>query len=184
LITIAAGPVVTYNIPKNTGNIVYSESDFEAVNLFIVWKPSTATPLAQNKVSNHIGYEARSSQLFLKSSLVKDFNSTIHDTQNDITMTTQQNILQIVPINVNIYSWIHYRSSQTESLVHELSGQAINSFTITLTDDEHNTFGEGSFKNFQCVLMFETQDNLAVRKLNEQVIEKNQNSIFKANHNC
>ena len=92
--------------------------------------------------------------------------------------------MQKIDINVNIYSWIHYRSSLTESFVHQLSGQPINHFTIQLCDDEHNVFDESNFKNFSCILMFETHDDLDSRKINERVIEANQQKIFLANHNC
>jgi hypothetical protein len=34
------------------------------------------------------------------------------------------------------------------------------------------------------VLLFETHDNLASMRMNEQVIEANQRSIFLSNHNC
>ena len=41
-----------------------------------------------------------------------------------------------------------------------------------------------AFKHFSCVLMIETHDNLASTRLNEKVIENNQQSIFLATHNC
>lgn len=183
LITIAS-TVATYNLPLKSGGSILTEADFEANPIFTVWKPTTAVTSAQNKVGTHIGYEARCSHLFLKSNLIRDFHCTIYDDFSDLSLTTQQNIMQKIDINVNIYSWIHYRSSLTESFVHQLSGQPINHFTIQLCDDEHNVFDESNFKNFSCILMFETHDDLDSRKINERVIEANQQKIFLANHNC
>jgi hypothetical protein len=151
---------------------------------FLIWTVTSTNVVLNTKEGHYIGYESLCSHLFLTSDLVRDFHSTVKDSANDLVFTTQRNILQKIDVNVNIHSYIHYRSSLTESFTHSLSGQPITHFTISLTDDHHNLFEGASFKNFSCILMFETHDNLPAHRLNEQVIEHNQRSIFLAEHNC
>lgn len=150
----------------------------------LIWTTTTTNVNLNTKTGNFIGIEARCPHLFLKSNLVNDFHSTIRDDSNDLTFTKQDSILQKIQNNVNIYSYLHFRSSQTESLVHQLSGKNIENFTISLTDDDGNLLEDNSFRDFSCILMFETHDNLKINRINERVIESNQNSLFLSNHNC
>lgn len=153
-------------------------------NNFLLWNSSSTTLALKTFNGQYIAYESLCSHLFMKSDLVRDFHSTVKDSANDIVFTTQKNILQKIDVDVNIHSYIHYRGSLTEAIVHSLSGQPITHFTLQLTDDHHNIFEGSAFKNFSCILMFETHDNLASTRLNEKVIENNQQSIFLATHNC
>ena len=151
----------------------------------LIWTSSTTNVALNTKTTAFIAYESRCPYLFLKSDLVRDFNSTYRDQKTDQVFTKQDNILQKIQNNVNIYSYLHYRSNLTEAFVHELSGaKPITHFTISLTDDLGNLLEGNSFRNFSCVLLFETHENIATARLNEQVIEANQRSIFLSNHNC
>ena len=153
-------------------------------NNFLLWNSSSTLANLKTFNGQFIAFESLCSHLFIKSDLVKDFHSTVKDSANDIVFTTQRNILQKIDVDVNIHSYIHYRGNLTEAIVHSLSGQPISHFTIQLTDDHHNLFEGSAFKNFSCILMFETHDDLASTKLHEKVIENNQRSIFLASHNC
>jgi hypothetical protein len=179
----ATPPVVTVNY-TNSENKTISVAETSWTGA-LIWTSSTTNVALNTKTSNFIGFEARSPYLFLKSSLVTDFHSTYRDNKTDQVFTKQDNILQKIQNNVNIYSFLHYRSSLTEAFVHEISGaKPITHFTISLTDDNHNLMEGDSFREFSCVLMFETHDPIATARLNEQVIEANQRSIFLSNHNC
>ena len=174
------------NAVVNYEGIQTSEANWiiDTENNFLLWNSSSINLNLKTFNGQYIAYESLCSHLFIKSDLVKDFHSTVKDSANDIVFTTQRNILQKIDVDVNIHSYIHYRGNLTEAIVHSLSGQPITHFTIQLTDDHHNLFEGSAFKNFSCILMFETHDDLASTRLNERVIENNQRSIFLASHNC
>ena len=135
-------------------------------------------------MSNNIGFESSGSHLFVKSDLVSDFHSTAQPGEENHLITMQTNILQKIDVSVNIYSYIHYRSNNTESFVHQLSGQPITRFNIMLTDDDHNVFAPEHHKQFQCILVFETAEPLNQGELNERMIEDNQLKSYLARHKC
>ena len=185
-------PNLTITKSGSIVTVFYTNSQNKSVSIeeslwdgALIWTTTSTTIALNTKTSAHIGYEARCPYLFVKSDLVSDFHTTHRDNKTDQVFTKQDNILQKIENNVNIYSYLHYRSSLTECFVHELSGaKPVTHFTISLTDDLGNLLEGDSFRNFSCVLLFETHENIATTKLNEQVIEANQRSIFLSNHNC
>ena len=178
----ASPPNVTVNYTNSKGvTTATPESSWTGA---LIWTSSTTNVALNTRTGNFIGYESRCPHLFLKCDLVKDFHTSYRDNGTDQVMTKQDNILQKIPNDVNIYSYLHFRS-MTDAFVHEISGaKPISHFTLTLTDDHGNLLEDNSFRNFSAVLLFETHDNLASMRMNEQVIEANQRSIFLANHNC
>lgn len=175
-------PNVTVNYSNSKG--VVTSTPESAWTGALIWTSSTTNVALNTKTGNFIGYESRCPHLFLKCDLVKDFHMTYRDNGTDQVFTKQDNILQKIQNNVNIYSYLHF-NSMTEAFVHELSGaKPITHFTLSLTDDHGNLLEENSFRNFTAVLLFETHDNLNTMRMNEQVIEANQKSIFLSNHNC
>ena len=176
-------PIVTVNYTNSKG--VTTSTPETSWTGALIWVSSTTDTNLNTKTGNFIGYESRCPHLFLKSDLVKDFQATYRDNGTDQVMTKQDHILQKIQNNVNIYSYLHYRSSLTEAFIHELSGaKPITHFTVSLTDNNGNLLEDNSFRNFSCVLLFETHENVATMRMNEQVIEQSQRSIFSANHNC
>jgi hypothetical protein len=175
-------PNVTVNYTNSKGITTSTpESSWTGA---LIWTSSTTNVALNTRTGNFIGYESRCPHLFLKCDLVKDFHTSYRDNGTDQVMTKQDNILQKIQNDVNIYSYLHFRS-MTDAFVHELSGaKPISHFTLTLTDDHGNLLEDNSFRNFSAVLLFETHENLASMRMNEQVIEANQRSIFLANHNC
>ena len=179
----ATPPVVTVNY-KNAKGIVTSTPEVSWTGA-LVWVSSTTDVALNTRTGGFIGYESRCAHLFVKSDLVHDFHSTYRDNGTDQVFTKKDNILQKIQNNVNIYSYLHYRSALNEAFIHELSGtKPIGHFKISLTDDLGNLLEEGSFRDFSCVLLFETHENIATMRMNEQVIEQSQKNIFLSNHNC
>jgi hypothetical protein len=160
------------------------ESEWDETALFAIWNPSSAVAADQVRTSNFIGFESRCPNLYVHSDLVRDFHTTMHDEANDMLLTSQQNVMQKIDLNVGIYSYVHYRSSLTEAFTHSLSGQAITSFKISLRDDQHKLFEARTYKPWSCVLVFETVDDEAAIRINEQVISDNQRRRFLAEHRC
>jgi hypothetical protein len=175
-------PVVTVNYTNSKGITTSTpESSWTGA---LIWVSSTTDTNLNTKTGNFIGYESRCPHLFLKSDLVKDFHSTYRDNGTDQVMTKQENILQKIQNDTNIYSYLHFRGN-TDAFVHEISGsKPITHFNLSLTDDHGNLLEDNSFRNFSCVLLFETHENIQTMRMNEQVIEQSQRSIFLANHNC
>ena len=171
-------PIINYK------GIATPEADWDETALFAIWRPSSTVAADQVRTGNFIGFESRCPNLYIHSDLVRDFHTTIHDEANDMQLTTQQNVLQKIDINVGIYSYISYRSSLTEAFTHSLSGQTITSFKISLRDDQHQLFEAKTYKPWSCVLVFETVDDAAAIRINEQVISDNQRRRFLAEHRC
>lgn len=184
LLTGVGSPPTSVNVNYTNAKGITTITDETSWQGALIWVSSSANVALNTRTGNFIGYESRCPHLFIKSDLVNDFHTSIRDDNNDLTFTKQDNILQKIQNNVNIYSYLHFRSSQTESIVHQLSGQPIHHFNVQLTDDDGNLLEDNAFRDFSCILMFETHDNIKALRDNEQVIENNQNAIFLANHNC
>jgi hypothetical protein len=168
---------------KETPERTYvASSKSNTVKIWTTYAPVGMVGFQKTHTSKFIGFESISGHLFLKSDLVTDFVGTF--LQNDQLLTTQINCLQKIDINVNIYSYIHYRSGNANSWVHQLNGKTISNFTIELTNDIGKTFANPSFKDFSCVLKFEMEENDSSIDLNEQSIINNLKSQFMSRHNC
>ena len=115
---------------------------------------------------------------------MSDFHCTTQPGEENHLVTMQTNILQKIDVNVNIFSYIHYRSNATEAFVHELNGQPITRFSLELTDDDHKIFPVNHHKQFSCVLVFETADPHGAGDLNAQMIQDNQLKSYLARHKC
>lgn len=176
------GPLGSATI--NYKGVSVLEAEWDETAFFAIWKTSSSISDDQIRTGNFIGFESRCPTLYVHSDLVRDFHTTIHDEANDMPLTTQQNVLQQIDVNVNIHSYLHYRSSLTEAFVHSLSGQPITSFKISLRDDQHRLFEPRSYKPWSVILVFETVDDEAAIRINEQVISDNQKRRFLAEHRC
>jgi hypothetical protein len=174
----------TGSVTINYKGVSVPEADWDETALFAIWRPSSAVAADQVRTSNFIGFESRCPNVYIHSDLVRDFHTTMHDEVNDMQLTSQQNVLQKIDLDVGIYSYIHYRSSLTEAFTHSLSGQTITSFKISLRDDQHQLFDARTYKPWSCVLVFETVDDQAAIRINEQVISDNQRRMFLAEHRC
>ena len=174
----------TGSVTINYKGVTVPEADWDETALFAIWRPSSTVATDQVRTGNFIGFESRCPNVYIHSDLVRDFHTTLHDEANDMQLTTQQNVLQKVDIDVGIYSYVHYRSSLTEAFTHSLSGQTITSFKISLRDDQHQLFEARTYKPWSCVLVFETVDDAAAIRINEQVISDNQRRMFLAEHRC
>jgi len=174
----------TGSVTINYKGVSTPEASWDETALFAIWRPSSSTAADQVRTGNFIGFESRCPNVYIHSDLVRDFHTTMHDEANDMQLTSQQNVLQKIDINVGIYSYLHYRSSLTEAFVHSLSGQAITSFKISLRDDQHQLFTAKTYKPWSCILVFETVDDEAAIRINEQIISDNQRRRFLAEHRC
>jgi len=174
----------TGSVTINYKGVTTPEADWDETALFAIWRPSSAVAADQVRTGNFIGFESRCPNVYIHSDLVRDFHTTMHDEVNDMQLTSQQPVLQKIDVNVGIYSYIHYRSSLTEAFTHSLSGQAITSFKISLRDDQHQLFTARTYKPWSCILVFETVDDQAAIRINEQVISDNQRRQFLAEHRC
>ena len=105
----------------------------EDVAPYLVWQPHDTEGLGtQAKLSANIGFES-SPFLYLKSDeLVKRCTRTVKNTDGS-TCTAHTNILQSIPIAVNIFNWIHYFGNDA-IFTHTLDGRTIQDFDIGLTD--------------------------------------------------
>jgi len=121
--------------------------------------------------------------ILMKCSLVSnDFQSIVK--QEDGTILVQSdNVLQKLETTVSTYSYLHWGASGlNQPFIHNLSGKNIQSFSLTLTDDQGNPFLVNESKHWTCVIRFETasENNDA----NNQNFLKNQTLRFKDSHNC
>ena len=132
--------------------------------------------------SNHICFESPCSYLQLKCNLVTDFSSTFVNEDRTICMTKNDNLLQNIQVNVNVYSYIHYNSSVADSLKHNLSHSSITQFKLSLTDDNGVVFQENHFKDFVAILCFEIENDVSLENLNREVLLQNQKSQFLSRH--
>jgi hypothetical protein len=157
------------------GGDTYMFSDFKIFNILHANNNDTLQ-------SNHICFESPCSYLQLKCDLVQDFAKTFTNSDNTICLTKNDTTLQHIQIDVNVYSYIHYNSSVTDSLKHNLSHASINHFKLTLTDDHDVPFLQNSFKDFVCTLCFEIENDVGLEELNRNVLLQNQKSQFLSRH--
>ena len=131
---------------------------------------------------NFICFESPTSYLQLKSDLVQDFTTTFTNSDKTICMTKNDNVLQHIQVDVNVYSYIHFNSSASDSLKHNLSHQTISQFKLSLTDDIGQVFEENHFKDFVAILCFEIENDVSLEDLNRDVLLANQKMQFLSRH--
>ena len=147
---------------------------------YLIFKTNSTTLTDKTKSSNNIGFENHP-YLYLKSNeLVKHATKT-HKNTDGSSATAHTNILQKIPISVNIYSWIHLFGSEA-IYEHDLDGRTINDFDIELTNHLHSTFPSQHFKDFTLDLIFETIDEN--EQINDEAIKALSQKGFLLRHNC
>ena len=152
-----------------------------------VWRADTSNAIywktegvGETHTGMNIGFESYQ-HLYLKSDLVNGDFQSIHMDDKGLTMTTNEQILQKIDINVSHYNYLHLENT-TNVMQHKLSAKTINSFTIELTDDQGLIFDTHESKAFNVILQFETADTN--NNINEINALENQKLLFKALHNC
>jgi hypothetical protein len=173
LITLSAADGIVYIL--STPEATWSALGGNA----LLWKTNG---VGESKNGNNIGFE-NYVYLLMKCSLVSnDFQSIVK--QEDGTILVQSdNVLQKIETTTSTYSYLHWGASGlNQPFTHSLSGKNIQSFSLTLTDDQGNPFLVNESKHWTCVLRFETaaENNNA----NNQNFLKNENLRFRASHNC
>ena len=129
--------------------------------------------------SGYFGFESHP-YVYLKSDeLVKHCTRSIKNSDGS-TCTAHTNILQSIPIAVNLFNWIHYFGNDAV-LSHTLDGRTIQDFDIGLTNNNHNYFPSSHFKDFAVELMFETLDDA---DQNKKAIRALANKGYELRHNC
>ena len=77
-------------------------------------------------------------------------------TQDNNVHTRPSKRLGIVPVNVNRYSWINWEVSNNYEW-HDLTG-TISKFDLKFCNDKGEIFDDSNFGEYQCTLLFETED--------------------------
>ena len=161
-------------------NTQYTEAEWIANETKpLLWKTDGT---GQSHSGRSIGFEAYPN-LILKSSLIAGSKfQSVHKEQDGKTHVKQDSILQVISVDVPMYSYLHWRGGLERPFTHTLSGKPVQNFTIELCDDQGLPFSTTDTKDWSCVLRFETaeEDNYA----NETQILRNQQLSFKARHNC
>jgi hypothetical protein len=131
-------------------------------------------------LSRNIGFETHPFLFILSEELVKHSIRTISNSDGSVA-TCSTNILQKIPINVNLYNWIHFEG-QEYTFEHELDGRTIQTFDIALADFERQPFPNYHFKDFTLSLEFTTLD--ADSDANKRAIASMSEEGFRIRHNC
>jgi hypothetical protein len=181
----------------NYGGYSFTEAEFAAANLFMFLKSSWGTgyveadgSISSNRmvgdtgISNYIAYESPCSYLLLKSDLVNDFSTIVLDENSNTYISHKENILQKIDVDVNIYSYLHFKSNHSDAYKHTLSGKPITRFNLELCDDHGDLFSKNHHKTYSCVLKFEIEENNAIKDLNEQQIQLNHKLQYNSRHIC
>jgi hypothetical protein len=171
LMTLISGQVFILSTPEATWSALGGNA--------LIWKTNG---VGDSLNGNNIGYE-NYMYVLMKCSLVSnDFQSIVK--QEDGTVLVQSdNVLQKIETTTSTYSYLHWGASGlNQPFVHNLSGKNIQSFSLTLTDDQSKPFLVNESKNWTCVIRFETasENNDA----NNQNFLKNQDLRFRASHHC
>ena len=157
------------------GSITQTYSSFKTFNILYANNN-------EKLVGDFICYESPTSFLQIRSNLVHDNCSTVANEDNTLCMTKNDDVMQNIPISVNVFSYIHFQTSPTDSIKHSLSHTTISSFWISLTDDLGHVFEQDHFKDFVAVLCFEIEDDKSLEDLNREVLLANQKSQFLSRH--
>jgi hypothetical protein len=148
--------------PGSTGNffdaIIYGsnrgilipENDVEYIGL------NPQSPNDDTATAINIGWETHPFLYILSDELVKHATRT-HSNADGSVATTSTDILQKIPINVNLYNWIHFFGSEY-TFEHQLDGRTIPHFDIAMANFERQTFPNQHFKDFQLTLEFQTME--------------------------
>ena len=174
------GGIVVYVKITPTSTGVLESSIYPGSIPFLYWKGNNVVN-DNTRISNFIGYESIGQHVYVKSSLVNDFQTTFrHGTSNHVS-TKSENVLQKINVNSSIYSYIHF-DNRYESFTHQLSGTPINSFDIYITDEAHNVFKSEEHKNFSIVLEFTINNPIREQTLNSKIIQTNNEQGFITRH--
>ena len=161
---------------KESDTPTYMNEDAYVVSpTFTLWRCNKTTASEYTKTSLNVLFET-SPYVVLKSSLVQDYQSVQVDDDYQMTHSQNESILQKIDIDVNRYSWIHYKSHVNGSFVHQLDGKTIQHFWVELCDDSFNTLKQSHFKDYTVVLKFETHDHKL--EANERAINAYNKELF------
>jgi hypothetical protein len=151
VVNIANDGEVTIHGFNFQGNAGVPENDVEYIRLH------PQSPPDDTATSNNIGWETHPFVYILSDELVKHATRT-HGNANGSVATTNTDILQKIPINTNLYNWIHFFGSEY-TFEHQLDGRTIHHFDISLANSERQVFPNRHFKDFQLTLEFKTMEN-------------------------
>lgn len=128
--------------------------------------------------ANYIGFETHPFLFIRSDELVRH---SLENWQNlDGSTTSKRNsVLAKIPINVNMYSWVHFTGAEY-TFAHRLDGRTIHNFDLTLTNHIGGVFTAGQFKDWQCTLEFETVDN--AEQVNVAAISALSNKAYNMRH--
>jgi hypothetical protein len=115
------------------------------------------SPPDNTAISHNIGWVTHPFVYILSDELVKHATRT-HSNANGSVATTNTDILQKIPINTNLYNWIHFFGSEY-TFEHQLDGRTIHHFDIALANSERQVFPNRHFKDFHLTLEFQTMEN-------------------------
>ena len=144
---------------------------------YLVWKTNVIT--GQIRVSNNVGFESYPFVYLKSDELVKHATRTIQNADGSVA-TAHTNVLQKIPIDTNIFNWIHYFGSDA-IFEHTLDGRTIQDFDIGLTNHVHGYFPASHFKDFNVELLFETVDD---EDENKRAIVALAKKGYEIRHNC
>ena len=147
---------------------------------YLIFKTNSTTLADKTKTSNNIGFENHP-LLYLKSNELVKHSTMTHKNNDGSGGTMHTNILQKIPISVNVYSWIHLFGSEA-IYEHQLDGRTINDFDIELTSHIHEVFPKEHFKDFTVDLLFETIDDN--EEINHKSIVQLAQKGFELRHHC
>jgi hypothetical protein len=145
---------------------------------------STTRMTGDTLTSTYIAFESPCSYLLLKSNLVTNFRSVVLDEQSNTYVTHNDNILQKIDVDTNIYSYLHFKSKSSDSYKHTLSGKPISHFNLELCDNHGDIYSKNHHKPYSCVLKFEIEENHAIKDLNEKQIQLNHALQYNSRHIC
>jgi hypothetical protein len=190
------GNVITHHTIFYAGTN-FTEQEFSDLKIFMLLKSSWGTGytnddgtisstrmVGETGISTNIAYESPSAFLLLKSDLVTDFSSVVLEENSNSYITQKTNILQKIDVDVNVYSYLHFKSNHSDAYKHTLSGKPITHFNLELCDDHGEPFFKNHHKTFSCVLKFEIEENHAIQDLNEKQIQLNQKLQYQSRHIC
>ena len=142
----------------------------------------TINPLVYTNVTgDNVGWETHPFIFVQSDELVKHAVRTHSNNRDGSVGSFHTNMLQKIPINVNLYSWVHYTGTEY-TYEHQLDGRTIHDFDISLADFEHQLFPNKHFKHFSMTLEFETLDNAT--DINRAAISALSKKGYAIRHGC
>jgi hypothetical protein len=129
------------------------------IDMHISYSGNTVSTIDVNTRTLTSTKSARETYPFLQlvsDTLASNSRELQHDNGSGVH-TKPSKRLSIIPVSVNRYSWVHFEV-QHQYEWHDLSG-TISKFDLKFTDDKGNAFSDDAMGEYQCTLIFETEDH-------------------------